>query len=461
VREIKCLSATGQLGHGIIADAFHRGVARMPDVIGADMGSTDIGPYYLGAGQTESSRDMIDRDLELVLVAGRKLGVPVIIGSAGSSGARPHLEKTLEAVSRVAKERSLSFSMITIDADIDKEYVKRRLREGRVEPCGPLPGLTLEKVDRATRIVGQMGTEPFLAALEEKPDVIIAGRSCDASVFAAKPVADGFDHGLAMHAAKIIECASFAADPGGRDAMLATIRDDHFELESMNPNRRCTPVSVAAHSLYEQPNPFEVVEPGGKLELSQCSYDAIDERRVKVTGSKWVRAPKYTIKLEGVESIGFRCFSLGAIRCPIATTQMDDVLAGVEEITRTIVGDKYAHSDYRLKYRVYGRNGVMQDWEVNQGHQPNEVFVITDVVGKTQQIANGVCSVARYYLLHYFYKDILATAGNVAVPFVPCDIEAGEAFEFSIYHLIEEPDPLVLFPLRRHHVDNGAIRCLD
>lgn len=461
MRELKCLSATGQLGHGIIADSFHRGVARSPHVIGADMGSTDIGPYYLGSGNTESSSDMIDRDLELVLVAGRELKVPLIIGSAGSSGALPHLEKTLAAVARVAKQRSLNFRMTTITADIDKDYVKKRIREGRVVPCGPLQPLTADQVDRASRIVGQMGTEPFLEALKEGPDVIIAGRACDASVFAAKPVADGFDHGLAMHAAKIIECASFAADPGGRDAMLATIRDDHFELESMNPNRRCTPGSVAAHSLYEQPNPFELVEPGGKLELSGCRYEALDDRRAKVSGSKWVTAPKYTIKLEGVESIGFRCFSLGAIRCPIAIAQIDDVLAGADEITRTIVSDKYPPSDYRLKYRVYGRDGVMQDREINTSFMPNEVFVITDVVGKTQQIADGVCSVARYYLLHYFYKDILATAGNIAVPFVPCDIAAGETFEFSIYHLVEEPDPLALFPLQRYDVKNGEIRCLD
>ena len=137
---------------------------------------------------------------------------------------------------------------------------------------------------------------------------------------------------------------------------------------------------------------------------------------------------------------------------------MDDVLAGVEEITRGIVNDKYAPSDYRLKYRVYGRNGVMQDWEINGTHVPNEVFVVTDVVGRTQQIADGVCSVARYYLLHYFYKDILATAGNVAVPFVPCDIPAGEAFEFSIYHLVEEPDPWRCSRMRHALVRNGDIQ---
>jgi hypothetical protein len=121
MKEIKCLSATGQLGHGIIADAFRRGVERSPDVIGADMGTTDIGPYYLGLGNTESSIDMIDRNLELVVVAGPQMGVPVIIGSAGSSGALPHIEKTLAALSLVAKQRSLRFSMITITAKVIKD----------------------------------------------------------------------------------------------------------------------------------------------------------------------------------------------------------------------------------------------------------------------------------------------------------------------------------------------------
>lgn len=457
MKEIKCLSATGQLGHGIIAEAFQQGVERRPHVIGADMGSTDIGPYYLGSGNTESAPDMIERDLELVLVAARQLNVPLIIGSAGSSGARPHLDKTLAHLSTVARKTGLDFKLAVIEADIDKDYVKRRIRENKVRPCGPLAPLTEAEVDAAARIVGQMGTEPFLAALETQPDVIIAGRACDASVFAAKPIADGFDPGLAMHAAKIIECASFAADPGGRDAMLATIRDDHFLVESMNPMRRCTPTSVAAHSLYEQPSPFEVVEPGGRLDMSDCSFVAEDDRRTRVSGSRWETAP-YSIKLEGVRSIGFRCFSMGAIRCPIAVVQIDDVLAGVEGITRGILKGKYDERDYRLLFRVYGLDGVMQDREPNRAFVPNEVMVITDVVGKTQAIADGVCSVARYYLLHYFYKDIQATAGNVAVPFVPSDIPTGEVFEFSIYHLVEESDPLALFPIRQARVRAGELQ---
>lgn len=459
MKTIKCLSATGQLGHGIIAESFARGIEREPDVIGADMGSTDIGPYYLGSGNTESSSDMIDRDLELVLRAARELDVPVIIGSAGSSGAAPHLQKTLDALKSVSAKHALHFSLAVIEADIPHDYVKQKIAAGQVEPCGPLEPLAQDTVDRATRIVGQMGTEPFLKALEAKPDVIIAGRACDASVFAAKPIAEGFDPGLAMHAAKIIECASFAADPGGRDAMLAIISEKDFVLESMNPERRCTPTSVAAHSLYEQPNPFEVVEPGGRLDLSESHYEAVDDRRTRVLGSKWITAPKYTIKLEGVKSIGYRCFSLGAMRCPIAIRQLDEVLVGVEGITRSILNGKYREQDYRLRFRVYGRDGVMQEREVNPDIMPNEVFIITDVVGSTPTIAEGVCSVARYYLLHYFYPGIQATAGNVAVPFVPCDISAGEVFEFSIYHLVEEEDPLRLFPITHYDVKRGEMQC--
>ena len=50
--ELKILAASGQLGYGIPEEAFRRGVAAAPDVIGADMGSIDPGPYCLGSGET-------------------------------------------------------------------------------------------------------------------------------------------------------------------------------------------------------------------------------------------------------------------------------------------------------------------------------------------------------------------------------------------------------------------------
>ncbi|MBI4183943.1 MAG: acyclic terpene utilization AtuA family protein [Proteobacteria bacterium] len=456
MKELRCLSATGQLGHGILRDAFARGVANKPDYIGADMGSTDIGPFYLGAGETESETEMIRRDLALVLQAGRKLGVPLVIGSAGSAGARPHLERTLDVLFEVARRHRLSFRLAVIRADVGKDYLLGKLRAGKVRPCGPVPDLTPERIARAERMVGQMGMEPFMKALDGGAEVVVAGRSCDAAVFAALPVWKGYDAGLAMHLAKIVECASFATEPGGRDAIMGYLRDDHFIIESMNPRLRATPYSVAAHSLYEQPDPFEVVEPGGRLDLSRSRFEALDERRTRVSGSRWEPSPTYTVKIEGVEKTGHRVISIGAVRCPIAVGQIKDICRRVGDLTASILEGDIDPADYRLKFRTYGVDGAMGEGERERNALPIEVAVITDVVGKSEQIAKSVCSVARYYLLHFFYDGILATAGNVAVPFVPCDIPAGPAYEFSVYHLVEVDDPLELFPIEYLEVREGA-----
>ncbi|MCC7428179.1 MAG: acyclic terpene utilization AtuA family protein [Alphaproteobacteria bacterium] len=453
--ELRCMCGSGQLGHGIPREAFERGVALKPHFIGADMGSTDIGPYYLGAGLPDGHEAVIRRDLEMFLLAGRRLNVPLLLGSAGSAGGEPHLQLTLRILYDIARQHRLSFKLAIIHAEVGAEYVLRKLRAGKVTPCGPVPELTEATVRRATRMVGQMGMEPFIAALAAGADVIIAGRACDAAVFAAYPVFRGADKGLAMHLGKIIECSSLSAEPGGRDAIMGYLRNDHFVLESMNPMRRCTATSVAAHSLYEQPNPYEVVEPGGRLDMNKAVYKTLDDRRASVSGSVWEPNPTYTIKIEGVEKIGYRYFSLGAMRCPIAVRQTPEILGAVEAMVADLLRGDFDPADYRLKFRPYGWNGAMGEGEPAPGHS-NEVMVVTDVVARTPEIAQAVCSVARYNLLHYFYPGILATGGNLAVPFVPSDVSGGEVYEFSVYHLVEVDDPLELFPMELVEIREGA-----
>jgi len=62
----------------------------------------------------------------------------------------------------------------------------------------------------------------------------------------------------------------------------------------------------------------------------------------------------------------------------------------------------------------------------------------------------------RSTLLHYGYPDRISTAGNLAFPFSPSDIPAGEVFEFSVYHLMQVQDPCECFPLRVVEVGGGA-----
>jgi hypothetical protein len=45
------------------------------------------------------------------------------------------------------------------------------------------------------------------------------------------------------------------------------------------------------------------------------------------------------------------------------------------------------------------------------------------------------------------YPGRKAIAGNLAFPFSPSDIKAGEVFEFNVHHLVVVDDPLELFPI--------------
>lgn len=264
---LRILSASGQLGYGIPEPAFRAGVARRPHLIGADMGSVDPGPYYLGAGKLATARRSTKRDLALILVEAVRNRIPLIVGTAGTAGADPHLEQTADILREIARENGLTFRLATIRAEMPRDAVKAAVRAGRVTPIGPIEALTEETVDGAARIVGQMGMEAFDRAIDLEPDVILAGRACDTAIYATLPARLGFPVGPALQMAKIIECASLCCEGGGRDAMLGTLEGDSFVLESMNPVRRATPMSVAAHGLYEQSDPLSVSEPEGTLYL--------------------------------------------------------------------------------------------------------------------------------------------------------------------------------------------------
>ncbi len=73
------------LAKAIAATGTDRHVDCLIDLIGADMGSIDIGPTYLGKGKMATAPGSTRRDLRRVLHAARALDVPMVIGSAGSA----------------------------------------------------------------------------------------------------------------------------------------------------------------------------------------------------------------------------------------------------------------------------------------------------------------------------------------------------------------------------------------
>src|SRR5258706_14892885 len=98
------------------------------------MGSIGPGPYYLGAGKMAQSETMVRVDLAKCLRGARQLGIPLLVGTAGSAGAAPHLAQTLDMVRAIAREQNLHFRLGSISADMPRESVKRATRAKRSVP---------------------------------------------------------------------------------------------------------------------------------------------------------------------------------------------------------------------------------------------------------------------------------------------------------------------------------------
>jgi hypothetical protein len=125
-QSLKALGASGQLGYGIPEKSLAAGLEHAPDYIGADMGSIDPGPYYLGSGELATAPVTTRTDLSRLLRAARKLDIPLLIGTAGSAGAAPHLEKTLAMVREIARADGLHFRLASIRADMPARSSRKR-----------------------------------------------------------------------------------------------------------------------------------------------------------------------------------------------------------------------------------------------------------------------------------------------------------------------------------------------
>ncbi len=441
----RILSPTAILGYGFPEAAFARGLELDPDVIAVDAGSVDPGPYYLGAGVPFTDHAGVKRDLRFMVQAGLEREIPVLVGTAGGSGARPHLDWALTILREILHELNATATVGVIPADIDREQVLAAVAAGKTKPLSGLPELTADVVNRTGNIVAQMGMDPFQKALAAGCDIVLAGRAYDPSVFAAYPVQQGFDPGLAIHLGKILECAAIAADPGsGAECVLGELYDDSFVLVPLSDDRVFTRESVAAHSLYEKSDPYCLPGPGGHLDLRDVSFTEEGNGRVRVAGSRFVPDDGHWIKLEGAEPVGCRTISIAGTRDPVMISGIDTILTYVEDRMAERLAEEGIEGD--LHFHVYGRDGVMAALEPTPTAAGHELGIVIEALAATQELANTICSITRSTLLHYGYPGRISTAGNLAFPFSPSDIKAGPVYVFSIYHLMELPEH-ELFPV--------------
>jgi hypothetical protein len=445
--EIRLLSTSAILGYGFPEASLKAGLDRRPDVIGVDGGSVDPGPHYLGSGKPFCSPVAIRRDLRLMLNAAVRGGIPLVIGPSGGAGGAPHLALVAGMAREIAVEDGLHFKLALIQAEQDKASVKRRVAAGRVKPLAGQAPLTEAVIDRSARIVAMMGPEPFVAALDAGAQVVLAGRASDPASWVAAATRSGLPPAPSWYAGKMLECGATPSIPKGHDCLLVTVRDDSVECEPTNPARRCTPLSVANHSLHENSSPIHHIEPGGMLDTADCRFDALSDRAVRISGMRWHPAAQYTVKLEGVELAGYRSICVCGTRDPLLIGRLDAFIASVRNEVAVKAAAFGAFPDsYQLGIRIYGRDGVMGAREPLSGLVPHELGFVLEVVSRhSQEMASAVLGMARTNMLHTDFPGRLCREGNMAFPFSPSDIEVGPVYRFSVYHVAELDDPVEPF----------------
>ena len=445
MHSLRIICPNGHLGFAPIrVESFRLGVAARPDYIAADSGSDDVGPVPLGTDTSTSPLAWQTHDLEHMLLAARELGVPMIIGSAGDTGANSRVDLFVKIIKDLAAKHGLPrFKLGYFYSEVGREDLRRRMRGG--ETVVGLEGyvaLTEAELDATGRIVAMAGVHPFIALLQQGADVIIGGRSSDSCVFAAPAIHHGFPENQAYYLGKVLECASFCADPyGGKETVLGAVTADAVEVTAMHPDQRCTVASVAGHAMYERTNPYFEHVAGGTLDMSACHYEQVAEKTTRITGAKFEHATEFRVKLEGAGKIGERYVGMVGIRDPYTIAHVDDVIAWA----RDKVKERFGDTGYELYYNVYGRDGVMGELEPLRDRPSHELCILVQGVAPTAEMAEEVCITGTRQMFYARLPDVKGSAGGVAFALDEV-LRASPAYRWTLNHTLRCDDPLELFP---------------
>jgi hypothetical protein len=442
---ITVLVPTGSLGAGVRAEEVAYGIAQGAQVIASDAGSTDSGAAYLALGMSKNNRGAVKHDLTILMGAAAKARIPIVIGTSGQAGGDLNLAWTRDIVVEVARELGISPKIALLHSELSHEQVKAHNAAGKIRslpPLGPLDNATIESCDH---IVAALGPEPYMAALAAGADIVLGGRTTDTAVIAAFALLHGAPAGASWHAGKIAECGAQCTEkevPGS--GVLLRIGQDGFEVEPLSATNRCTPHSVSAHMLYENSDPFHLIEPGGILDVTEADYQQVDARSVKVTGSVWNKRP-YTMKLEGAASGRFQTIMLVGIQDPVVLRDLDlfhDRMHGaLVARVKQMIGE--AAGDFDISLRLYGWNAVSGDKVPAGTPPPREVGVLFVATAATQAMATQIAKACNPYFFHMPMPahDEMPSYGFA---FTPADIERGPVYEFRLNHVVEVDDPMEL-----------------
>ncbi|MDJ0825883.1 MAG: acyclic terpene utilization AtuA family protein [Rhodobacter sp.] len=448
----RVLIPSGALGLGYDKTALDRGIAARPDIIAIDGGSTDSGPSYLGRGVSKYSRASTKIEWAGLIEARERAGVPLVIGTAGTCGADRAVDWLVEITAEILAETGRRARVAVLKSRQSAEAVAAALAEGRVRPLHPAPEIDGAILADCSNIVALAGAEQITAALQTGADIVIAGRTTDTAIIAALPLARGDHVGAAWHGAKIGECGALCATNPQSGVILVEFDADGFTVTPLADGAHATPHTVSAHMLYENSDPFILYEPGGHLDVTHADYQALDDTRVRVTGSDWVPADRYTVKLEGARRVGYQTVLLALLRDRHYVENADSWCADIEAKCRAKAAARLslAPEDFDIELRIIGRNATLGVLE-NRANGAVELGMLGIVTAQTPEMVDEIAKMLNPYLLHHPLTEA-EEQPTFAFPFSPAEIERGEIYEFALNHVMQLDDPMEAFRLEVHEL---------
>jgi len=303
--------------------------------------------------------------------------------------------------------------------------------------------------------VAVMGPEPYVAAIEQGADIVLGGRTTDTAVLAAIPLMRGADPGAAWHAGKVAECGALCTAKPREGGVMIRVGTDGFDIEPLRPGNACTPYTVSAHMLYENSNPFHLLEPGGLLDVTSSRYVALDDRRVRVTGSTFMPGA-YTMKLEGAGRGGWQTLMLVGIQDPKVLANLDVFLRRMQDVlmTRVHTAMGAAAGDFHISLRPYGWNAVSGAAVPAGTAPPREIGLLFIATAGTQELATQIAKTCNPWFFHLPLEEEQELP-SYGFPFSPAEVERGQVFEFKLNHVVSVAGPMELVRTEFVTVEEG------
>ena len=106
---------------------------------------------------------------------------------------------------------------------------------------------------------------------------------------------------------------------------------------------------------------------------------------------------------------------------------------------------KLTKKDYKIHFRIYGRDGVMGPYEPLKDDVGHEVGILITITAKTQQLASDIAKFVAWISAHVPIPEWEGIISSIAYPFSPPQLDKGAVYRFSLNHVVEPDDPFEMF----------------